>query len=121
VTFEPCFARAQPGTNLERGIRGPRPENRILASRKRFIRLALMLRELKFEMLHRPAHTFQHFERNSEFAIARTADCDSRGSSQPLEHAKLALGHVLIVEGRNRWVVLNLRTLPFLTIPTALR
>jgi len=53
----------------------------------------LVLRELQFEFFHGSAHTLQHFERNSEFSIARGADCNGWSRSQPLEDAEIALRH----------------------------
>jgi hypothetical protein len=49
-----------------------------------------MLRELKLQVLHSSAHTFQYLDRNSKFTIARGADCNGRGGSKPLKHAEIA-------------------------------
>src|ERR1035438_456473 len=57
------------------------------------IRFALVLGELQLELLHRSANAFQHFERNSELAIARSAHRDGRCSSQPLGYAQIAFRH----------------------------
>jgi hypothetical protein len=55
---------------------------------------ALVSREFKFEMFRGSAHPFQHFQRNPEFPIAFGAHRNRRGSSKPLQHAKIAFSHV---------------------------
>ena len=52
-----------------------------------------MPRELKFEVFHSSAHTFQHFDRNPKLAIAGCARSNRRSRSQPLEHPKITFRH----------------------------
>lgn len=59
--------------------------------------LALVLRELKLQVFHRSAHTFQHVQRNLEFAIASGANRNRRRGPQPFEHAEIAFRHGAVV------------------------
>jgi hypothetical protein len=58
----------------------------MLASGCTFVWFALMPRELQLQVFGGSAHTFQHFEWDSEFAIAHRADRNRWSSSEPLEH-----------------------------------
>jgi len=58
-----------------------------------FTVFALVLRELKFQVLHCAPNPFQYLKRNSEFTVAQSADRDSRRGSKPLQHSEVAFRH----------------------------
>jgi hypothetical protein len=57
---------------------------------------ALVSRELELEVFRGSAHAFQYFEWNFEFSVARSANRDRRGCSQPFEDSKVAFRHEAI-------------------------
>jgi hypothetical protein len=68
-------------------------ENESLSRGTGLLLFASMLGELMFQILGSAAHPFQHFQRNPEFAIARSADCDGGSGSKPLHYTQITLWH----------------------------
>lgn len=60
-----------------------------LRVRRRQLLLALMPRELHFQIFRRPADAFEDIDRNPEFAIAGGADGNRRRRSQPFHHSEM--------------------------------